>query len=92
VLVLDNGPIHTSKLSLTALAARAHWLTIEGLPKYGPELNDTSPSGVTSRRILSRIGPSLTSMHSTEQPSGQWERLTPRACPFHLPSRESLLS
>jgi transposase len=40
VLVLDNGPIHTSKLSLAALAARAHWLIIEWLPKYAPELND----------------------------------------------------
>jgi transposase len=40
VLVLDNGPIHTSKLSLAARAARAHWLTIEWLPKYAPELND----------------------------------------------------
>ena len=40
VLVEDNGPIHTSKLSLAALAARAHWLTVEWLPKYTPELND----------------------------------------------------
>ena len=40
VLVEDNGPIHTSKLSRAALAARAHWLTIEWLPKYAPELND----------------------------------------------------
>ena len=40
VLVLDNGPIHISKLSRAALAARAHWLTIEWLPKYAPELND----------------------------------------------------
>jgi hypothetical protein len=40
VLVEDNGPIHTSKLSLAALAARAHWLSIEWLPKYAPELND----------------------------------------------------
>jgi transposase len=39
VLVLDNGPIHTSKLSTAALAARS-WLTIEWLPKYAPELND----------------------------------------------------
>jgi hypothetical protein len=29
VLVEDNGPIHTSKLTLAALAARAHWLTVE---------------------------------------------------------------
>ncbi len=40
VLVEDNGPIHTSKASLTALAARAHWLTVEWLPRYAPELND----------------------------------------------------
>ena len=40
VLVLDNGPIHTSKLSLAALASRAHWLTVERLPKYAPERND----------------------------------------------------
>jgi transposase len=40
VLVEDNGPIHTSKLSQAALAARAHWLNVEWLPKYAPELND----------------------------------------------------
>ena len=40
VLVEDNGPIHTSKLSRAALAARAHWLKVEWLPKYTPELND----------------------------------------------------
>jgi transposase len=40
VLVLDNGPIHVSKASRTALAERAHWLTVEWLPKYAPELND----------------------------------------------------
>jgi len=43
VLVEDNGPIHTSNLSLAALAARAHWLTVEWLPKYAPELNDIEP-------------------------------------------------
>ena len=40
VLVLDNGPIHASKASRAALAERAHWLTVEWLPKYAPELND----------------------------------------------------
>ena len=40
VLVLDNGPIHTSKATRAALAARAHWLTVEWLPKDAPELND----------------------------------------------------
>lgn len=39
-IVLDNGPIHTSKATLAALATRAHWLTVEWLPKYAPELND----------------------------------------------------
>ena len=43
VLVEDNGPIHTSRLSRAALAARAHWLTVEWLPKYAPELNDIEP-------------------------------------------------
>jgi transposase len=40
VIVLDNGPIHVSKATTVALAARAHWLTVEWLPKYAPELND----------------------------------------------------
>ena len=43
VLVLDNGPIHTSKLTRAALAKRP-WLTIEWLPKYAPELNDIERS------------------------------------------------
>jgi hypothetical protein len=40
VPVEDNGPIHVSKVSRAALAARAQWLTVERLPKYTPELND----------------------------------------------------
>ena len=39
VLVLDNGPVHTSKLTTAAFAARP-WLTVEWLPKYAPELNE----------------------------------------------------
>jgi transposase len=39
VIVIDNGPIHTSKASRTALEARP-WLTVEWLPRYAPELND----------------------------------------------------
>ncbi len=50
VLVLDNGPIHTSKVTRAALAARAHWLTVEWLPKYAPELNDIE----TVWRVLKR--------------------------------------
>jgi transposase len=39
VAVLDNGPIHRSKLTTRALAQRP-WFTLEWLPKYAPELND----------------------------------------------------
>ena len=39
-IVLDNGPVHTSKASRAALAERAHWLAVEWLAKYAPELND----------------------------------------------------
>jgi len=37
VPVEDNGPIHVSKLTLKAIEARKHWLTVEWLPKYAPE-------------------------------------------------------
>jgi len=40
VIVLDNGPVHVSKAANAALAERSHWLTVEWLPKYAPELND----------------------------------------------------
>jgi transposase len=40
VIVLDNGPVHASKATSAALAARAHWLIVEWMPKYAPELND----------------------------------------------------
>ena len=43
VLVLDNGPIHTSKLSRAALDKRS-WMTVAWLPKYAPELNDIERS------------------------------------------------
>jgi transposase len=39
-IVLDNGPVHASKATRAALAARAHWLTPEWPPKHAPELND----------------------------------------------------
>lgn len=43
VLVLDNGPIHTSKMTTNALADRP-WLSVEWLPPYAPELNDIERS------------------------------------------------
>ena len=39
-IVLDNGPVHTSKATLAALAERSHWLAPEWMAKYAPELND----------------------------------------------------
>ncbi len=38
-LVLDNGPCHRSKVSQTALAARAGWLHVIPLARYSPQLN-----------------------------------------------------
>ena len=38
VAVLDNGPIHRSKLTTRAFAERK-WLTLEWLPQYAAELN-----------------------------------------------------
>ena len=43
VIVMDNGPIHTSKITTKALADRP-WLTVEWLPKYAPELNEIERS------------------------------------------------
>ena len=36
VLVLDNGPVHTSKASTAVLATRL-WIIVEWLPAYTPE-------------------------------------------------------
>ena len=38
VLVLDNGPIHTSRTTRKALAERP-WITVEWLPRHAPELD-----------------------------------------------------
>jgi hypothetical protein len=38
VPVLDNGPIHTSQATTTALVAQP-WRTVEGRPEHAPELN-----------------------------------------------------
>jgi hypothetical protein len=63
VIVLDNGPTHTSKATLAALAARAHWPTVEWLPKYAPEPNGrgsielaTSPRSVGQPENLCLAG------------------------------------
>jgi transposase len=38
-LILDNGPCHTSKVSIAALDARADWLHLIWLARYSPQLN-----------------------------------------------------
>ena len=43
MIALDNGPIHISEATTKALDERKHWLTVEWLPKYAPELNDIEP-------------------------------------------------
>jgi hypothetical protein len=40
VIVLDNGPSHTSYAARKALEVRSSWLSVEWLPKFSPELND----------------------------------------------------
>ena len=40
VLVKDHGLVHVSKVSRSAIAARAHRLTVKWPPKYTPDLND----------------------------------------------------
>lgn len=39
ILVLDNGPCHTSKVTQRALAARSAWLEVIRLARYSPHLN-----------------------------------------------------
>jgi hypothetical protein len=53
VAVLDNGPIHRSKLTTKALAARP-WLSLEWLPKYAPELNDPGSRPIGANIRLAR--------------------------------------
>ena len=39
ILVLDNGPCHTSTATQRALATRAEWLEVIPLARYSPHLN-----------------------------------------------------
>lgn len=39
ILVLDNGPCHTSTATRRALAARGEWLEVIPLARYSPHLN-----------------------------------------------------
>ena len=91
VLVEDNGPIHTSKRSLAALAARAHWLTVEWLPNTRPNSMTSSRSGATSRPITSPTRPSPTPSRSTT-PSTTPSQISTASGPLiRWPNWESLL-
>jgi transposase len=60
ILVLDNGPCHTSRVSQAALAARAEWLDVIWLAKYSPQLNRKEREWrVLKRDARSHLAPSL---------------------------------
>ena len=91
VLVEDNGPIHTSKRSLAALAARAHWLTVEWLPKYAPELNDIEPVW-RDLKAYHLAHQTFTDAAALEQAILMpLPNSTASACLIRWPNRESLL-
>ena len=50
ILVLDNGPCHTSKASRAALASRAAWLEVLWLAPYCPNLNKKEREWRTLKR------------------------------------------
>jgi transposase len=59
-LVLDNGPAHTSKVSLAALAERAGWLHVIWLARYSPELNPKEQEWkVLKRDVRSHLAATL---------------------------------
>ena len=91
VLVEDNGPIHTSKRSLAALAARAHWLTVEWLPNTPPNSMKSSRSGAILRPITSPTRPSQTSTPSTKPSMTPSSISTASAPSIRWPCQESLL-
>ena len=91
VLVEDNGPIHVSKLSRAALAARAHWLTVEWLPKYPPELNDIEVVWHDLKAHHLTHQTSSTAPPSTKPSMQPLQTLTVSAWSSRWPSHESLL-
>ena len=85
VLVLDNGPIHTSKATPQALAARP-WLTVEWLPRYAPErllvdgLEDAgftvlvAADGVSALLVVGRVTPDVILMDAVMPELDGFER------------------
>ena len=59
-LVIDNGPAHTSKVSMAALEERAAWLHVTWLARYSPELNPKEREWrVLKRDVRSHLAPTL---------------------------------
>jgi len=44
ILIVDGAPIHKSKLVKAFVKTNEHWLSLEVLPAYSPELNPTEKS------------------------------------------------
>jgi transposase len=84
VLVLDNGPVHTSKASTAALAARP-WIEVEWLPRYAPELNDIEPvwrdlkRHHLAHRTFGDVGDLNAAIHAAVADLSR-ERCQPRPC------------
>ena len=59
-------PIHVSKASQAAPVARQHWLAVEGLPKYAPELNDIEVvwHGLKTRHLAHQTFTGPESLHA----------------------------
>jgi len=59
-LVLDNGPCHRSKMTTTALDARAIWLHVLWLAPYSPQLNPKEGEWkILKRDTRSHLAPTL---------------------------------
>lgn len=59
ILVLDNGPCHTSTTTRCALAERAAWLEVLPLARYSPPSIPRSTSGGASSATTAAIWPAL---------------------------------
>jgi transposase len=84
VLVLDNGPVHTSEASRAALAERP-WITVEWLPRYAPELNDIERSwrGLKRHHLVHHTFKDADDLTSAIHPAVNQlnkERQTPHPC------------
>ena len=91
VLVEDNGPIHTSKRSLTALPPARTGSPSSGCRNTPPNSTKSSRFGAILRPITSPTRPSQTSPRSTKPSMTPSSTSTASASPIRWPCRESLL-